>query len=243
MKNHTRSFLTALGGALFATTGADAAYHGLTVHNAGNHLVNGINRTSYRVYAVFSDPGDFLTSVAGSPTLGNMVIQSCNASGTGPGGNFVNPVGGSATAPTFYAVGTQLEWDTFVTIGLASVPYGSIDETGLSPGFNGIGNTASFSSNNVGWFTAGPKPQGMAGNGLNLGGGLWGVLMMQLTVNAGNYVRGTVAVGGVHNTGQTGGTPFQTNADQTFWCIPTPGALALFALAGLGGVKSRRRMC
>lgn len=241
MKNSTRLFLAALGGAMIATTGADAAYQGLTVLSAGNHLVNGVNRTSWRVYAMFSDPGDFLTIVAGSPTLGNMLIQSCNASGSGPGGNFVTPAGGSATAPTFKAIGTQLEWDTFVTIGLASVPEGGTDETGLSPGFSGITGLG-ISTNNAGWFTAGPKPQGMAGNGLNFGNGNWGVLMMQLTVNAGNGVRGTVAIGGVNNNGLAGGTNFQTIANQTFWCIPAPGGLALFALAGLGGSRSRRRM-
>lgn len=240
MKKKALSVLAGLGGAMILSSGADASYQGLSVQNAGIHSVAQgggaqLNRQVYRVYAMFSDPGDFLTSVAGSPTLGNLNIQTLNAAGLAPGGNFVNPVGGSAIAPTYYAVGTQFEWDTYVTIGMTP---GGTDLTGLSPGFSGIGSVAQVNSNNAGWFTAGPLAQGMAGNGLQIGA-QWGVLIAQLTVNVGNHVAGTVAVGGVNNNPLAGGTTFQTNADQTFNSFPAPGALALLGLAGV--VSSRRR--
>lgn len=241
MKKKALSVLAGVGGAMILSSAAEASYQGLITVSAGDHLVNGISRTSWRVYAMFSDPGDFLTSVAGSPTLGNMQIQSRNPLNVAPGGNFVNPAGGGSTAPTFKNLGTQVEWDTFVDIGLASVPYATIDETGLSPGFTGVGSVSSVNTNNAGWFTAGPKPQGMAGNGTaNVGGSAhWGVLMMQLTVNTGNHVAGTVAIGGSNNNPLAGSTTFQTSADQTFASFPAPGALALLGLAGV--VSSRRR--
>ena len=125
-------------GVLFISPVADASYQGLGVRLHTTAQVNGINRDVWRIYAVFSDPGDWLTSVAGSPTLGNLTVQTINAFGNAPGGNFVNPAGGSATAPTYKVLPTQLEWDTFVTIGLAFVPEGVTDSTGLSPGFAGI---------------------------------------------------------------------------------------------------------
>jgi hypothetical protein len=78
----------------------------------------------------------------------------------------------------------------------------------------------------------------MAGNGVLLPGGLWGVLAMQLTVNTGNHVRGTVAIQGVNNNPLAGGMTFVTLANQTFNSfVPAPGALAIFALAGLVGAR------
>jgi hypothetical protein len=244
MKTKALSVLAGVGGAMLISSGVDASYQGLSValHTQAMVPQGGgapALRNVYRVYAVFSDPGDFITSVAGSPTLGNMVIQTLNSSGVAPGGTFINPAGGGATAPTYYANVPPFQWDTFVDIGLASVPYGGLDETGLSPGFAGIPNTG-VNTDNAGWFTAGPVAQGMAGNGTNLGNGTWGVLIMQLTVNAGNHVAGTVAIGGVNNNPLAGGTTFQTNADQTFNSFPAPGALALLGLAGLVGSRRRR---
>jgi hypothetical protein len=71
----------------------------------------------------------------------------------------------------------------------------------------------------------------------------WGVLMMQLTVNAGDGARGTVAVGGVSNDALAGGTTFQTVASQSFTTHPpAPASIGLLAIAGFIGT-SRRRHC
>jgi hypothetical protein len=244
------SVLAGVGGAMLISSGADASYQGLSVELHTTAMVGqGVGapqlRSVYRVYALFSDPGDILASVAGSPTLGNMTIRSLNALGAAPGGQFINPLGGGATSPYYAYVGTQIEWDTYVTIGLSNwgdpngPAYQLEDGTGLSPGFNGLPNSGSFDGNNAGWFTAGPEPQGMAGNGTQFGAN-WGVLIMQLTVNAGNHVAGTVALSGVNNNPLAGGTTFQTNADQTFNSFPAPGALALLGLAGVVGSRRRR---
>jgi hypothetical protein len=240
-----------VGGVLVLPSAADAAYVGLanvlhTQAMVGQGTGAPVLRNVYRVYALFSDSNDYLTSVAGSPTLGNMTIQSGGGWSGGPGGPFINPLGGGATSPGSSYVGSQVEWDTFVTIGLASWgdPNGPAfqlqDDTGLSPGFAGLPNSGFYSSNNAGWFTPGTVEQGRAGNGISLHG-YWGVLIMQLTVNAGNGVSGTVAIGGVNNNPLAGGTTFQTSADQTFATPPAPGVLAVFGLAGVLGLGRRRR--
>jgi hypothetical protein len=117
MKTRAIASLAGLGGVLIMSNTSSAAYQGLTVRLHTTAPVNGINRDVWRVYAMFSDPGDFLVSVAGSPTLGKLVLQSLDVFGNPGGGNFVNPAGGGATAPSFNQVGTQVEWDTLVTIG------------------------------------------------------------------------------------------------------------------------------
>jgi hypothetical protein len=72
------------------------------------------------------------------------------------------------------------------------------------------------------------------------GQGNWGVFLTQLTVNAGNHVRGTWAMGGVNNIPLAGGMTFQTISNQTFSSIPAPGALAIIAFAGLASHHRRR---
>jgi hypothetical protein len=214
MNRQQMVFATSIAAGMFALmpiSSAHASYQGLqvqlhTVVNAG-----GGPRFVYRVYAAFSDAGDFLTSVSGTP----MIVQSLDASGLFPGGDFYD-------APTG---APNLTW-THAAIGDFIVPD--------APGFI-VGNQFNANAN---WFTPGPAAQGMAGNGVSLGGGLWGVLTMQLTVNAGNHVRGTIAIGGVNNSPLAGGTTFQTMADQTFNSFPGPGSLTTVVLAG---VMSRRR--
>lgn len=221
---------------------------GLTVLSVGDHMVNGSMRTSWRVYAVCTDPGDFVTAVCGAPSVGPMVLQTTSSNGVPSGGNFVNvfvpgPFGG-ATAPTAagIAANPELEWDTFTTIGLAVVPDGVNDQTGLAPGWFGIGDVAQVNGDNIGNFTAGPVPQAMAGNGVaNIDGmGNWGLIVFQLTVNAGNHVRGTVAVNGYNNAPLAGTTTFFVGG-QTFNSFPAPGGLALLGVAAVAGRSRKRR--
>jgi hypothetical protein len=193
----------------------------------------------YRAYALFSNPGDFLIAVAGAPTLGNLVIQNLDGSGSALGAGFYNPAGTNRAPILQPGDPEEFQWETFVSIG-GPYFYGDYP-TGLSPGFPAFINGPSLHSNNIGWFLT-PQSAGMAGNGVvNVDGlGHWGVLMMQLTVNAGEHVAGTVAVSGINNIGLAGGTTFQTMADQTFNSFPAPGALAIIGLAGLASHPRRR---
>jgi uncharacterized protein (TIGR03382 family) len=252
MKTKVLAQSVVLGGALILTGTASASYQGLIQADGGIHFAGGANRQLWRIYAIFSHADDYLTGVNGSPANGALVIQTRNGADTGPGTNFFNP-GGSAnnTAPTLLN-GTN-EFGTFATIGVAfagdgSGPTGTPDQTSLSPGFPNFINGASITNSNMGWFTAGPVEQGRAGYA---GDGDVGsadydgdgdldyrVLMMQLSVNAGEFTRGTVNISGVNNTGLAGGQSFF--AAQQTWNIPAPGALALLGLAAVRGTRRRR---
>jgi hypothetical protein len=191
----------------------------------------------YRAYALYSDPGDYLLSVVGSQTAGNMIIWNLNSQGDGFGAGFYNPAGTNLAPLLMPGDPEEYQWETFVSIG---GPYydGSL-ETSLAPGFTTFINGPVLNVTNIGWYIL-PGPQGIAGNGeANLDGlGNWGVLMMQLTVNAGEHVAGTVAVSGLNNNPLAGATYF-TVTNQTFSSIPAPVGLAVLALGGL--MRSGRR--
>jgi hypothetical protein len=243
-----RSFILSIAAPTLAiTTTVTADYQGLQVQLHTSTVLGGASRDVYRVYAMFSDPEDYVNGVFGSPTLGNMTIRTLSSTGTPPGGSFVNvnaPGGGGATAPQAGAIvaNPPLQWDTFVTIGLAVVPSGVTDVTTLSPGFTGIGNVPALDTNNAGWFLLGSGiTQGSAGNGIVFAPGLWGVIIMQLTVNGGNHVAGTVGVQGRNNTSLAGGSNFVATS-QTFNSFPGPGGLAVLGMAAMCGWRRRREM-
>lgn len=208
-------------GAAYAAQPAHASYQGLHVQLHTNANVDGQIRSVWRVYALFSDPGDFVTSVAGAPSLGSMHIQSLDSSGQFPGSNFFN----QADQP----------YDTAPAIGV-------VYDGDFAPQFSSFINGNEFINSSYGWFTTGGTPQGQAANGVaDVGGsGNWGVFIMQLTVNAGDHVRGTVAIGGINNNPLAGGTTFQTPSNQTFNSFPAPGSVAVLALAGVVGLRRRR---
>lgn len=223
----TGSRLTVTGVLAFVSIAAcpqeiDAAYLGLatqlhTVANVGGNL-----RAAFRVYAVFDNANDYLTSVSGSVANGPMVLQSLNADGTGPGGNFFDSMSGTpgdiATNASAAAIGVFMPSDPlFVT-----------------------GN--SYSNNNIVWFTLGPQEQGRAGgpNGVPLlfnGTPGLGVLALQLTVPLGSNVAGTMNIG-VSLAG-SGGSTFAGQAFSSV--VPGPGALAMIGAFVMMRSARRRR--
>jgi hypothetical protein len=236
---------------LIATAHADAAYLGLggKLHTSVN--ISGTVRNVFRIYAVFDNPDDYLLGAAGSEILGPMIIRSTNNLHTGLGSNFLNPTGGGSTAPSADVIGKlpNAQWDSFATVGTAIND--GLDGTGLSPGFDQqfggefiTGN--SVTAPNAAWFTKGFQEQGRAGgfngvsgtfmNGFQQLTGM-GVMLAQLTVNAGSGVEGTLAVIVDLNGGVAGGTNVP---NQTFFVIPAPGALPLLTVAGLVGSRRRR---
>ena len=250
MKVKTLSALAGLGGALILSGSADAAYLGVGL-TTQTVVAGGVARQVYRLHAVFNNPDDYLTSGAGSAILGNLVIESRNAADTAAGGNFFNP-GGTASNLAPSSPASPNYWGTYVTIGVSDATQGTggtpnspADETSLSPGFPNFIAGNAIVSGNAAWFTAGPVEQGRAGhwaNGAFFNGGSvlngFGVQLAQLTVNLGENVRGTLAVGVDLAGGVAGG---QSIPGQTFTsAIPAPGALALLGLAGLVGARRRR---
>jgi hypothetical protein len=219
---------------------AAASYQGLQLEQHTTVDAGGAMRDVWRVYAMFSDPNDYLLGVNGSPTLGALNIQT--GSFGGPSGVFFNP-GGLAvgnTAPSLEAIATNpdLQWGTFATIGVSiadqgSGPTGDPDETDLSPGFPNFINGSQISNSNMGWFVPGPIVQSYAGYAAD-GDAPLRVLMMQLTVNAGNWVAGTVNV-----FGQTAGGENFNVPQATFGFIPAPPAVIL--MIGFAMMTRRRR--
>lgn len=239
MKVKTVSALAGLGGAMILSTSANAAYQGLVVLKHTTVTLPAGTFDSYRVYAKFSDAGDYLLAVSGSPLLGTMTIQNRNAGNTGAGTGFFNPAGtNSAPVITGYSP-AAFTWETFVTIG--GPVYSAANITGLSPNFPEFAPGTQYQTGDASWFATGPTTQGSAANGIALAGGGFGVMMMQLTVATGENVRGTVAVTYLNNTGLAGTTSF-SSTNQTFdsFGIPAPGAFALLGVAGLVGSRRRR---
>ena len=201
-------------GALILANEASANYVGLSVELHAVVTIGGTQRAVYRVYAVFSNPDDYLLAIAGSPQGGALVIQNRNATNNAFGSGFVNPVGGGNFAPYVDTIKKlpNAQWDTFATVGVA-INDGT-DQTAGSPGMPVFISGAQLVSNSISWFTSGPMEQGRAGgpNSHPIGGGL-GILLTQLTVKYGENVRGTVSVSGI-NAGD-GPAVFTANA-QTF---------------------------
>lgn len=256
MKVKTLSALAGLGGALILSGSADAAYLGIG-YTRTDVVAGGVARSAYRIYAVFSNPEDYLTSGAGSQILGPMTIQSRNELDTAAGSNFFNPGAGAAGQLAPSSPASAAYWGTYVTIGISDqtqalpTPNGTspVDQTALSPGFPTFIAGNQLVAADAAWFTAGPQEQGRAGHWaqgafLNFHPGSngplagYGVQLMQLTVNANHNVKGTLAVGVVEAGSIAGGVSIPNQVFSSV--VPAPGALALLGLAGLVGARRRR---
>jgi len=227
MKVKTLSALAGLGGALIMSGESQANYTGLTVQLHTQVVINGVNRSVFRVYANFTEGDDLLFSWNG-PIEDPMQIN-----------------GGGKNTPAV----PNIKWGTFATIGVNIADQGSgptpeipsIDQTGVSPFFPAFIVGTSFLNSGAVFAPPqqGPTSQGRADYAPD-GDGALRVLMMQLTVNAGGNVSGQVDVAVQLNVdGIAGGTTI-TFEDQSFNSVPAPGALALLGLAGLVGTRRRR---
>jgi hypothetical protein len=226
------------------TRPALADYAGLTIELHTSVSISGSDYDVWRLYANFPNPGDRLVIGFGSPTLGPISIESRNATDTGAGNPFFN-VGDNIAAPTMELINDDdaYRWDTFVTIGtpIADLVPGG-DETQLTPGFDGIEGT-SWIQNNQAWFVPPtidevPPIQSVA-NWQGDGDSQNRVLMMQLTVSAGDNVRGTINLGWFKPLG-FGDFEIQEPV-QTFnsFTIPAPGSMLGLAVMTL--LRGRRR--
>ena len=231
MNSRTLAPMAGLALALSIAGPANAAYVGLSSQLHTTVAINGGSYHVYRVYANFTSADDQLTVVSGSGVGGPMTILNLNNTGTGPGSGFFNSDFGGVLAPNpaFFPLVPELQWDTFVTIGMPTGPQPSPDQTALSPGFvtgliTGTGGTATDSA----WFVTPDAPQSYAGADLS-------VMLAQLTVASGEYIAGTVNISGV-----SGGNSFTFNGQIFGPLPPTPGAVALFVVAGCFGGQRRR---
>lgn len=223
---------------------ANADYSGLAIELHSTVNIRGGSFDIWRVYANFSDPGDRLVIGFGSPTLGPISIESRNSSDTGAGNPFFN-VGNNITAPTMDQISSDssFQWNTFVTIGtpIADLVPGG-DEILLTPDFKGISGT-SWVQDNQAWLVPptidGVPPIQSVANWQGDGDAANRVLMMQLTVTAGDNVRGTINLGWFKPTG-FGEFEIQEPI-QTFNSFTVPGPGAMFGLGLLALLQRTRR--
>jgi hypothetical protein len=240
MKINRLVALTSVSLPLIAHSGAHGAYTGLSVELYSTVVAGGLPRDVYRVYANFDDENDYLTSGAGTELLGPLSIQSRNADDTGMGTIFFNPGSGAAGQTPPSSPASPNYWGTYVTIGVSDLTqfpqaFGSTsDPMSLSPGFPNFINGNQLVSSNAAWFTAGPQEFGRAGF-VGDGDLQLRVQLMQLSVNQGENVRGTLAIGIVEAGGLAGGVAIP---NQTFNSIPAPSGLLML---GIGWIVSRGR--
>ena len=193
--------------------------------------------TTFQIIARFSDPNDQIFAVA------------CDSKGnpldfwTSDGSDMYNQeLFAGSPLNDFPSVGVGGEpWDSYVTIGATSFPSG----VQFSPNFLGDWGDApppvqvilgsEFYEDDGAWFFFGAPPEVGNLEDAEPGNDTFDVLIAQFTINnnAGFIFKGNIQwfnpVSGSNNT------PFTVDI-----IPPTPGALALFGLAGLVGFRRRR---
>lgn len=242
--------MTGAGVVLLAGAHARGAYTGLSVELHTTITVSGELRDVFRVYANFDDPNNAVFWFGASGSDAPMALTNFGWDSAGSG--FFNAPLGSSMAPTEYMINVSpaTQWDSYFTIGAwvqddapggqaGYLPY----PVGL-PGGNGpsdsqystIGSVLSIDVD------SGVLPVTSTGgwNDATYGGGLK-VGLMQLTVNAGEGIAGTLAVTWRPTT-DPGAMTF-TAPFQTFFvpatAPPAPGPLGLIVLAAARGHRRR----
>ena len=237
--------LTIAAGLAVAGAANAAFVGGMFVENAASSAastatVNGASRV-YELFIVFDEADDILNSIGNadfSSIDGNNLIQ------TGVFGS-VQDTDGDLN-PGAWGFVPESQWDSYVGIG---GPFPGAGSTSTDPDFG-------FSATGVmgGWFDVpggDGSRQGVAGNGVDLGGGLWGVFAGQFVLEgAGDAgARGNmIGNGNIFSDGFAGQLDVNwldaaggaNNAEAGVRIVPAPGAAALFGLAGLTAGRRRR---
>ena len=224
-----------LAAGLAAASSAHAGFVGwdMRVDAAATSAAQGVaalaGATVYRMYAVFDDADNVVVNVFNanfSTTNGSTLWQT-----PAPFGGSVAPNSG------FFGFDPTLQFDSFVTLNELSNT-GSTTVT--------LDNDFAWSANGVaagGWFNS--SPPNLKGASVQ-NGSVWETLVGQFTVVGGTReIPGPTGNGDGNWAGLAGitfnkgiGTTTVQLADQGF--IPTPGAMALFGLAGLTASRRRR---
>lgn len=184
--------------------------------------------TVYRLYAAFDQDGFAFNNIFNV----NFAFNS---------GSFNQDPFGAADhnappGPAIIGLVPAAEWDTYVTVNGGTA---ALDGNGLNfgPGASVVGDS--------GWFTTPPTGLGIPVLNADLNG-WFTVLLGQFTV-VGAGTRSNAPVEGDYFATLTNldgsalqGNSLQLTGVQGFGFVPTPGALALFGLAGLTASRRRR---
>ena len=258
MKKSSVPAMAGVCGALLFTGTASADFVMLTVELFANNwntsdaefdgnIPDGNLRDLWRVYAHFDDPNDRMTAIGVAIDGTPMTVENVLADGVTPGSGLYEPLFGTqadgggpiANGTTGWTQNpTGLTYDTYMTIGNEAGYTPLIDPKTGDPYFFGWGlglapnwaDGTSWFINNAAFVTIPAAPYGEPdGNGR--------VLVAQFNVADGEHIQGFAnIIWG--NVGLAGGG-FVTEV--FFTSIPAPGTLALLGLAGLFGVRRRRR--
>src|ERR1043166_3806714 len=196
-------------------------------------------RWIYRVYAEFTEPTDYLTSWGIGLSLGPGQIRNIRADGS-PGTGFVNipddNTGNLAPGNPYHG----RDWDTYMTMGLF---YGAMGPLGIDSTIIALGTPTFIAGGSTVWTgqvgsvrLPAPYTQGRADFVHNLGNDTdHRVLLMQLAVNAGEYVDG--AIGVVWRSQPSGSGSVATGL--SFSSIPEPASMAPLLILAMS-VRRRR---
>ncbi|MCH7573487.1 MAG: hypothetical protein IH891_11300 [Planctomycetes bacterium] len=188
---------------------------------------------TFRIFAVFTgvgtDPnGDAnqLVFVGADPENAGLLIIPAVFEHGGSNADYLPP------NLFFVQNAAGLEWDSYSAIGMNSDGTG-INPFAPTPDFGGVTGglldwSGGVNDDNSGWFTEGPAAQGLAIASPTSTG--FGVFIAQLSFAG--------AIGGDFIAATQDGLGIVTINTAI---IPTPGALALLGLAGLAGIRRRRR--
>lgn len=192
----------------------------------------------YRIYAAFD-----------GQSLNSDTVNSVFGANINVGASVVNITSAFPTGDIFENAAVQ--WDSFATINMRNL---TVDATGAAAAADGDGINWGPNSLTGGWFVSG-STQGQAGTkgGAEVSGnGLFMVLLAQITVLDTPGARaegdimdirtdGTLGDAGLFSGNLSLGINDQGNPSiQGIQFIPTPGAVALFGLAGLTATRRRR---
>ena len=226
----TLAVLAGVAAPLIATGSSSAGFIGVKVTSKPNEL----GLLICNVYAIFDRPGqDFMFAVAGTPN--NPLDIHVN------GGTFYQHPFGSDRAPLGLLVDVfpSLAYDTFVTIGVkqegpgAGNPGQPANMQGFSAGWPGFGPSA-LQGTNLGWFVVPSSPQADPFDPINSFPGNGQILIGQFATADGTSIEGTMLMQYISNDKTV-------LSVETFFHVPSPGALAMMGVAGLVGIRRRRR--
>lgn len=180
---------------LVHSTSATAAFLGVTYLPHTQVSTPAGLRQVYRVYALFTNPGDRLVSWGSTVTIPYPTTFRTLACSDVLGSNFYNaPNGSNAPSQELIDEIPHAQWDTFVTIGVSIADQGSgLDPKSpnvalLSPSFPNFASGNIWTSNNAAVYIAGTGPgteQGLAGYAGD-GDSQLRVLLAQITAMVGD---------------------------------------------------------